>query len=107
MEYVVKTDTMILIKRKVSELKTTKIYHDTFVDVFTNSGKSGAFLFSLIIAEFKRKYKGVDVKFDASTKTVRSGGWIQQECTPYVTLTFYDPKVFNKFKMVEGLLGKE
>ncbi len=107
MECVVKTDTMILTKRKVSELRTTNIYHDTLVDVFTNRDKSGAVLFSLIIAEFKRKYKGVEVKFDVSTETVRRGGWIQLEYTPYVTLTFYDPKVFNKFKMVEGLLGKE
>jgi len=96
---------VIVIGKEPRELRTTAKYHDAFVELCTTLNKSSDMLFALIKAELEKKYKGLEVEV-AYTLHLRDG--IKSfERIPKLVLKFHDTKYYNKFKLVEGLVGKE
>lgn len=103
----IKVGDVIEVHAETHELRTTKIYHDTLVDISTNRTKSGVMLFGLIKAELEKKYNGVNVDFKFASQVLPNKGWLKHYDVPTLVLTFHNGKTYNKFKLVEGLVGKE
>lgn len=96
---------IIVISKEPGELRTTAKYHDTFVELCATLNKSSDMLFALIKAELEKKYKGLEVEI-AHVLQQRNGRK-SFDRIPKLVLKFYDTKHYNKFKLVEGLIGKE
>jgi hypothetical protein len=101
----IKEHEIIVISKEPGELRTTAKYHDTLVELCTNLNKSSDMLFALMKAELERKYKGLEVELAFILQ--QRHGRKSFDRIPKLVLKFYDTKYYNKFKLVEGLVGKE
>lgn len=92
---------------KVSELRTLCRYYGALHEVSNDLGKSAAMVHSMINAELERKYSGIKVIFDSKRVKSFINGFHEVSMEPYLVLMFDNQKSYNKFKLVEGLVGKD
>lgn len=106
MEYM-QVSNVVVIERQASDLRTVAKYHDALLETCNDYEKSGAFLFKMVSAELEKKYRGIVVSFTYKHKILYKGGFPESRVEPFLYITFYNQKDYNKFKIVEGLLGKD
>jgi len=99
-----------VIRKEAGELKSTQAYHDSLIEISTDRSKSGSMVIGLIKAELEGKYNEleVDFEFDLKLRPKNSKNrWTEYESAPKLILKFYNKRSYNKFKLVEGLIGKD